>query len=536
MGKSVVVNFLAEATGFQTEVDKLEQGMEKVKGSANGVGLGLAAGLTAVGGAFVKFGEPIEQAEIKLKNVVQNSGGDFEAIKGQVDSTVSKMEKFGHGSADTQTALAELTAKLGDPKKAMADMGTVAELAAYKHISLADAALQVGKVMDGSKRVLKEFGISVDDLTKLATDNEKAQNAVATADDKLTSAKQKLTDLMEIQGAKSKLTISDQIALRNAQEAVTKATEDDKATRSTAIASQEYFNKVQAGSKDALTQLGDKLKGVAEDQANTFSGKMEAVRTKLEDFVGTVGKKVGPAMVELGPAFAGLGPALSLAGKGVGGLGAAFDFLAANPMVLVAVAIAGLVAGLVLAYNHVSWFRDFVQGAFHDVAAFFEAPFDFVKDHWPLLLGILTGPIGLAAVFIIEHWKGVGTFFSDLWAGIKEGVKDAVNFLVDALNVPIKAVDSVSGLLSKIPGVPNLQIPTIPHLAQGGIVTSPTLALIGEAGPERVTPLGGIHDQGGSITIVVQGSVISEGQLVRKIQAGLQGLGRTNVSALNGYA
>jgi hypothetical protein len=31
---------------------------------------------------------------------------------------------------------------------------------------------------------------------------------------------------------------------------------------------------------------------------------------------------------------------------------------------------------------------------------------------------------------------------------------------------------------------------TIPKLASGGIVTRPTLALIGEAGPEAVVPLG----------------------------------------------
>ena len=30
----------------------------------------------------------------------------------------------------------------------------------------------------------------------------------------------------------------------------------------------------------------------------------------------------------------------------------------------------------------------------------------------------------------------------------------------------------------------------IPHLASGGIITSPTLALIGESGPEAVVPLG----------------------------------------------
>ena len=40
--------------------------------------------------------------------------------------------------------------------------------------------------------------------------------------------------------------------------------------------------------------------------------------------------------------------------------------------------------------------------------------------------------------------------------------------------------------------------PNVPGFAEGGIVTSPTLALIGEAGPEAVVPLG---QMGGGVTV-----------------------------------
>lgn len=45
----------------------------------------------------------------------------------------------------------------------------------------------------------------------------------------------------------------------------------------------------------------------------------------------------------------------------------------------------------------------------------------------------------------------------------------------------------------------------IPALANGGIVTQPTLALIGEAGPEAVVPLDRAGDMGGGVTINVNG-------------------------------
>jgi hypothetical protein len=65
----------------------------------------------------------------------------------------------------------------------------------------------------------------------------------------------------------------------------------------------------------------------------------------------------------------------------------------------------------------------------------------------------------------------------------------------------------------------------IPMLADGGIVNSPTAALIGEAGPEAVIPLNRMGTMGGStVNIVVNGSVTSEGDLVNAIRnAILQG-------------
>ncbi len=60
-------------------------------------------------------------------------------------------------------------------------------------------------------------------------------------------------------------------------------------------------------------------------------------------------------------------------------------------------------------------------------------------------------------------------------------------------------------------------------LAKGGIVTSPTMALIGEAGPEAVIPLSRGGGFGGGITINISnaGSVIAEADLVSSIRNAL---------------
>jgi len=64
-------------------------------------------------------------------------------------------------------------------------------------------------------------------------------------------------------------------------------------------------------------------------------------------------------------------------------------------------------------------------------------------------------------------------------------------------------------------------------MADGGIVTQPTRALIGEAGAEAVIPLDRMGGIGQRVTINVAGSVISEGQLQSVIQDVLYNLNRT---------
>ena len=111
---------------------------------------------------------------------------------------------------------------------------------------------------------------------------------------------------------------------------------------------------------------------------------------------------------------------------------------------------------------------------------------------------------------LISAW---GDLFSKLWEALKtnftefagkfgKGIGNALinaingmlGFIQDFLNGPINAINGALGALNQIPGVNIGQLNTItigriPALAAGGLVTSPTTALIGEAGPEAVIPL-----------------------------------------------
>ena len=69
---------------------------------------------------------------------------------------------------------------------------------------------------------------------------------------------------------------------------------------------------------------------------------------------------------------------------------------------------------------------------------------------------------------------------------------EAINWFIDGINeaLRVKMPDWLGGG-EWSPNLPKLELLA---LAAGGIVTSPTTALIGEAGPEAVIPLDRFHD------------------------------------------
>ena len=131
------------------------------------------------------------------------------------------------------------------------------------------------------------------------------------------------------------------------------------------------------------------------------------------------------------------------------------------------------------------------------------------------------GGIAMDAINKIKAWlfqaglwvyhnvlQPVGAFFNGLWNGIKagaQGVGNAIRSIFGAIvgfvKAPINAIiDGVNKILGKINGikipdwVPGIggahtNFATLPKLAQGGIATRATNAVIGEAGTEAVIPL-----------------------------------------------
>lgn len=104
-------------------------------------------------------------------------------------------------------------------------------------------------------------------------------------------------------------------------------------------------------------------------------------------------------------------------------------------------------------------------------------------------------------------WDRVKGILGSAWDGIKSMVTSGVNWVIDKLNFFIRQYRKLQSAANVIPGVSLPNIPDIPYLANGGIVTKPTLAMIGEGGEsEAVVPLSKARSMGfggGAPTIVI---------------------------------
>src|SRR5690606_3669002 len=173
----------------------------------------------------------------------------------------------------------------------------------------------------------------------------------------------------------------------------------------------------------------------AEQRYKTFESKLQMLKNRVYEAGIVIGNAilpplldivnfVGPILTDLagwfgnlpGPIKAvalGLGMVLALAGpmlmfigaiaSGMGALSGALSFIAAHPVVLVIAGIVALVAGLVVAYHKVGWFRSFV-----------DASFKIVKT---VVVAVVNG--------IIAVFKFLWGVAKSVWKGIRVAAKVA---------------------------------------------------------------------------------------------------------------
>lgn len=91
-------------------------------------------------------------------------------------------------------------------------------------------------------------------------------------------------------------------------------------------------------------------------------------------------------------------------------------------------------------------------------------------------------------------WQNIQDIFGNMFGAIVNLAKAPINGVISAINFVLEKVNGISITIPDwVPGVGGktlgFNLPTIPQLAEGGIVTGPTFLEAGEAGDEAIIPL-----------------------------------------------
>lgn len=472
-----------------------------------------------------------------VKNFIVRAGADFSELENKMKTTGQKMQKFGGsmqkvGKGFTSAITVPAMAAAGGLAAIAISAGKTADelITTSNKTGLSTTALQ--ELEYAARFVDVEVETMTDSMFKLTKNMDMARKGtgkqadafkalgvkVTNTDGSLRDTKEVWADTIDALGSVGNESERDAMAYqlfgRSAQELnpLIKAGgdelkklsqeahdmgiimgEDDVESLGKFDDSMERLKASLGGAKNqiaiALIPAIEKLIPVIQDKIvpaiMDFAGKIGDLIQRFIDLP-TWQKKAAGAfaifIVAIGPVLTVVGGMITTLGglfKAFKGVGKIMKLVSIGPVGIIVLAIAGLALILINLWNTNEEFRD------------------KVKAVWSAVSGFIGG-----------FAKGI----IDTIGGIIDKVKDVINWFKELLNLDGKSKNiEVSNNRNNrvVSGQGNRKIPA---MANGGIVTRPTLALVGEAGPEAVIPLGKGMAMNHSGTIRVEG-VNNKGEL-----------------------
>ena len=403
-------------------------------------------------------------------------GGLAIAAKGAVEAASNMAEAqskvnviFGEGAAEINKFAKTAASKIGQSRQAVMDaagtFGTfgkaaglggkdlakfstgftalASDLASFNNTSPEDAIQAIGAALRGEAEPMRRFGVLLNDAT-------------------LKAEAMKL-GIYDGNGA-----LTDQQKILAAQSAIYKQTADaqgDFERTSSGLANSQrtlkaQFDDMQVSLGQALLPVIDALLPKVKAFADWAANNKTAFLTITAIVAGLAAAIIG-ANVAMGA----WGTITAVTTVLNGALATSFTALQVASGVIVFTA---LIAALVLAYNKFKWFRDGVKAVIDGIASYFE-------------------------------------FMVNAWIKVINAVITGINLVKPGKDIPKMGTVSFGRLGQDAAANTGGVGLAVPAMANGGIVTSPTLALIGEAGPEAVVPLNRAGGMGG-ITVNVNGA------------------------------
>lgn len=467
------------STNFKSKLDSLGSSITNHIGGIQN----MAAKLTMVGGAAAATAKQFinlasDQAEVinKTKEVFGKAS----------DAIIQKSKESAKavGASTTQylnmaSGIGNLIVPMGFLKDEAAAVSSqmvtlAADLGSFNNTTTEDALSAINQGFRGETEALRRYGVQ---LSAARVEEEVLASGMAKTKDAITSK------------MKAQATLN--LIMRDTIDA-----QGDFGRTSDGFANQNKI--IRADIADLSTEIGTVLLPMALEMTKVFN-KVVGVFSNLSDenkkllayfiaFIAGIGMLATPLLV--------ITTLLSTLITAFSALSTVVAFLG-GPITAVIVA---------LALMYTAWktnflgIRDITAEAWQGIKDTFSLGVLFIKDAFYAALNSIT------------------LVFDATFEGIKETFKSVVNYIVDQINALIGLVNGVTSKLSfgKVKG----GISTIPRLAEGGIVTRPTLAMIGEGGEsEAVIPLSKLNSMGGAggVNIIIQDSLVADEESAKNL-------------------
>jgi hypothetical protein len=366
-----------------------------------------------VGGGFDRVG----QTALGMNAAVDNASAALAAIDGIQSAAANEANRLARAQADVEQATIDGEQATIDLRQATEDLQQAQIDGQQAAVDLEQARIDAKQADLDAQVALKDHAAALKEHGASSLEAQQAELDVVQA---LADSKQARVDL-------------------------TQATADER--QATLDASQAKVDGTQASrdAKDAQLDLNEAARAVdptpiqrAMTAASLYGPVIASAAVATQAFAGTA---VAARVATIAGTVA---TAAQTAAQWA--LNAA---MTANPIGLVIAAIVALVATIVVAYKQSETFRTVVQAAMRGVQAAFgwvlakvQQLVGWIRGNWPMLLSILTGPIGAAVRFILTRWDSIRT-----------GVVSKTNALLAYVRgIPGRIVSSLgnlSGLLSR---------------------------------------------------------------------------------------
>jgi hypothetical protein len=431
---NIIVNLKNNASkelgAFSSKIQELQPTFKSMaKGGAIAFGsISTIVGLTTK--AFADSESQLARVDQTIKNI------DLTRMNSSFDVASKRARDFGSSlqslSGISDEAGAESFAKLlaitEDYDEAVKLATLSADLSVAKQIDLSSATRLVSQAMTGNTRVLREYGIELKDGA---------------------SKQEIIGALMSRVGGQS-----------------------------------EAFGKTLAGQSAILKQtFGDLQEEIGRALVPAITGILQAVQPVIEKFIEWAKKNpellrniilVSGAISGMILVIGTLGLVIPSIMTGFGALivvlkavGVAMLFLATNPIGLIIVAIAGLIALVYQLITNWEWVKEMAISIWTSISDFFTGWWTGLSDStqgWLMLIfNILTGGLLLWVKLFTDNWdvirgttvavwESLATFFTDLWSRIKITFTEAIDYLISKIQPLLDMIDKVVGGVKSVGG------------------------------------------------------------------------------------